>query len=248
MKKGTSQTITLGTRRLDYRLLNSRKARTLRVRVGPNGVEVLKPAIRQAEDVAKFLHRNEPWILNQLGRIDRLGQVRRNKSRGHGQILFRGEATNVRVETVADRRRENRVFIRRGEIVIQRGPRSKTPTSRSLENWLRKQAKDEIQRCLAVLVPKLKQKPNRLYVMNQRTKWGNCSARRNLSFNWRLILAPREALQYLVAHEATHLAVPDHSDRFWLLLQSICPHARRSRLWLAEHGHTLFSDSAAVAK
>jgi len=45
--------------------------------------------------------------------------------------------------------------------------------------------------------------------MGQRTKWGNCSGRRNLSFNWRLILAPDYVLRYLVTHEAVHLAVPD---------------------------------------
>jgi predicted metal-dependent hydrolase len=138
------------------------------------------------------------------------------------------------------------VFIRGGDIVIQRGPHSRTPANRSLENWLRKQARDDIQQCLTELTSRLKRRPNRVYVMNQRTKWGNCSARRNLSLNWRLILAPREVLQYLVAHEAAHLAVPDHSDRFWLLLQSICPHARRSRRWLADHGHTLLGDAVVV--
>ena len=71
--------------------------------------------------------------------------------------------------------------------------------------------------------------------MDQRTKWGNCSSRRNLSFNWRLVLAPDFVLRYLVAHEAVHLAVPDHSTRFWLTVQSICPDAEKAKQWLSRH-------------
>jgi predicted metal-dependent hydrolase len=68
--------------------------------------------------------------------------------------------------------------------------------------------------------------------MGQRTKWGNCSAGRNLSFNWRLILAPDFVLRYLVTHEAVHLAVPDHSAKFWLTVQSLCPEMERAKQWL----------------
>jgi hypothetical protein len=80
--------------------------------------------------------------------------------------------------------------------------------------------------------------------MGQRTKWGNCSARGNLSFNWRLIMAPDFVLRYLVTHEAVHLAIPDHSARFWLTVQSLCPESEKARQWLAARGHELTLDLA----
>jgi len=70
----------------------------------------------------------------------------------------------------------------------------------------------------------------------------NCSSLRNLSFNWRLIMAPGIVLRYHVAHEAPHLAVPDHSRKFWLTVQSICPETERAKQWLSAHGHRLLSD------
>ena len=82
--------------------------------------------------------------------------------------------------------------------------------------------------------------------MDQRTKWGNCSARRNLSFNWRLILAPDFVLQYLVTHEMTHLAVPDHSAKFWLTVQSLCPDMAKARQWLSANAKHLFVDLSSV--
>ena len=75
--------------------------------------------------------------------------------------------------------------------------------------------------------------------MDQRTKWANCSRLRNLSFSWRIIMAPESVLRYLVAHEVVHLAVPDHSQRFWLTVQSICSDAEQSRQWLVANGSRL---------
>lgn len=82
--------------------------------------------------------------------------------------------------------------------------------------------------------------------MDQRTKWGNCSSRRNLSFNWRLILAPEYVLQYIVTHEAVHLAIPDHSARFWLTVQSLCRDTERARHWLMAHAGDLAVDLTTV--
>src|SRR5207237_6283827 len=97
---------------------------------------------------------------------------------------------------------------------------------------------------LSVITTRLRQKPRRVYVMGQRTKWGNCSAQRNLSFNWRLILAPDFVLRYLVTHETVHLAIADHSAKFWLTVQSLCPESERAKQWLVRHQAQLTVDLA----
>jgi predicted metal-dependent hydrolase len=101
-----------------------------------------------------------------------------------GQILFRGVPTRIRMEGMQTRAHCNTVAMVGGEIVVRRGGRSSTPPSRSLERWLREQARDAIEAQLGAVTTRLRQRPARVYVMGQRTKWGNCSARRNLSFNW----------------------------------------------------------------
>ena len=67
-----------------------------------------------------------------------------------------------------------------------------------------------------------------LTIRNQRTRWGSCSATGAMSFNWRLLLAPEEVLDYVVWHEACHLVVMDHSRRFWALLERHCPRLPRA--------------------
>jgi predicted metal-dependent hydrolase len=78
--------------------------------------------------------------------------------------------------------------------------------------------------------------------MGQRTKRGSYSTKRNLSFNWRLILAPDFALRYLVTQEAVHLAIPDHSAKFWLTVQSLCRETERAKQWLCGHQAQLTVD------
>ena len=68
MKSATLHQILLGSRPVDYRIVRSKAAAKLRVRVGPNGVEVVQPTARDRQDVSAFLRRNEVWILDQLRR------------------------------------------------------------------------------------------------------------------------------------------------------------------------------------
>lgn len=112
MKQVKPQTIRLGARRVDYRLVSSPTARKLRIRVGPKGVEVLKPSARPTGDVAAFLRTNATWVIDQLEREDKRGRIRRTEHRPDSEILFRGWPTKIRVENIAGRRRENRVFKR----------------------------------------------------------------------------------------------------------------------------------------
>lgn len=235
VRSASQHQIRLGDRVIDYRVVRSKAALKLRVRVGPDGVEVVQPVARGREEVPAFLAANGRWLVDQLGRAERLRQLRRPVHRVACEIPFRGEPTRVRIETTTSRAGGNAVRFLDAEIVVSRGPASRTPVSRSLEHWLRREARRAIEAHLEVVIARLGRRPERVYVMGQRTKWGNCSSRRNLSFNWRLILAPDFVLRYLVTHEAVHLAVPDHSARFWLTVHSLCRDTEKAKQWLCRH-------------
>ena len=69
-------------------------------------------------------------------------------------------------------------------------------------------------------------------VRDTRTRWGSCSTSGNLCFSWRLIFAPEEVVNYVVAHEVAHLVHMNHGKRFWRLVERLCPGAERQRRWL----------------
>lgn len=86
----------------------------------------------------------------------------------------------------------------------------------------------------------------RIRIADQRTRWGSCSRAGTLSFNWRLVLAPPRVLEYVAVHELCHLLVPDHSARFWALVERARPGYRDDRRWLRAHGHELLAYTPVV--
>lgn len=80
----------------------------------------------------------------------------------------------------------------------------------------------------------------RISIREQKTRWGSCSSRGNLNYNWRLIFAPEKVLNYIVVHELAHRLEMNHSNAFYAIVESILPDYRQSRKWLREYGHTLW--------
>lgn len=76
----------------------------------------------------------------------------------------------------------------------------------------------------------------RITLRDQITRWGSCSSKGALSFNWRLVLAPHDVLDYVVVHEICHLVELNHGPGFWKLLERRRPNYRDSKQWLDEHG------------
>lgn len=242
MHSGTPYHFPIAGQAVECRLVRSAMARKLRIRVGINGIDVVLPTGRGEGEAIAFVRTHEDWVAEQLARVRRLKALRLPRKRSSGQMLYRGESVAVHVVQVENWQAPNRVTFEGGVITITQGPGRRTPATYSLVNWLRKQARERIEQLIEQLAPRVRRQPRRLYVMGQRTKWGNCSALGNLSINWRLILAPDHVLHYIVTHEMVHLAIPDHSQRFWLTVQSLCPHADRARQWLVANGHRLTAD------
>lgn len=80
-------------------------------------------------------------------------------------------------------------------------------------------------------------------VRDQRSRWGSCSSRGTLSFNYRLIFAPPQILDYVVVHELCHLTHMNHSKDFWNMVAGILPEYKECRRWLKEHGSELTPES-----
>ena len=76
---------------------------------------------------------------------------------------------------------------------------------------------------------------NQIRIKSQKTRWGSCSSKGNLNFNWHAIVAPPEVIDYLVIHECCHLVHMNHSKAFWELVESLCPNYRVHREWLKSH-------------
>ncbi len=111
--------------------------------------------------------------------------------------------------------------------------------SRRLGDWMRKQARARISGIAHDMAAQIGKKPARISIRDTRTRWGSCSAKGCLSFSWRLVLAPPEVLDYVVAHEVSHLAHMNHGADFWNTVKLLNNNAVSARNWLDQNGSSL---------
>lgn len=109
----------------------------------------------------------------------------------------------------------------------------------AVERLYRRLARAEIGARLDAAVALVGLSYSGLAIRGQRTRWASCSHSGLMSFNWRLLLGPERVLDYVVWHEVCHLRVPNHSARFWALLELRLPGWREPHDWLRRHGASL---------
>ena len=107
------------------------------------------------------------------------------------------------------------------------------------EKELRERAKSVLTQRTAYFARQIGVTYGRITVRDQKTRWGSCSQTGNLNFNFRLILAPLEVLDYVVVHELCHRRQMNHSTQFWQEVAQVLPDYRKRKAWLTENGWRL---------
>jgi predicted metal-dependent hydrolase len=103
---------------------------------------------------------------------------------------------------------------------------------RRVRDWVRKEARAAIEPVADEFARRLDLRFAKISVRDTKSRWGSCAASGNLSFSWRLIMAPQRVLDYLVAHEVSHLAHMNHGPAFWRTVASLDVETDRAREWL----------------
>jgi len=102
--------------------------------------------------------------------------------------------------------------------------------------YYRKRAKEIITEKVRYYESRMDVKVNHITIREQKTRWGSCSTKGNVNFNWKLILMPEEILDYVIVHELAHLKEMNHSAEFWDEVAAVIPDYKKHRQWLKENG------------
>ncbi|MBU2886633.1 M48 family metallopeptidase [Gilvimarinus agarilyticus] len=105
--------------------------------------------------------------------------------------------------------------------------------------WYREQAQTLLSQKTQQLSAKLGKNCRSVKVRATRSKWGHCTRTGDIQYNWQILLAPESVVDYLVAHEVSHLRHQHHGAAFWRQVASLYPGYDVHQRWLREHGHTL---------
>jgi predicted metal-dependent hydrolase len=231
---------------IHFTLRRSPRARGLRVVLHPQrGVIVTIPSRAGRLDGERraiaFLVERESWLRRHLGRQQALADelARRGGATDGGRIPFRGRLYGIRVVPAVSGVRRSHVAAFEDELVIHRAPSDRRSDASILERWLRSVAREAIEVAVAAHADGLGVRPAAVTLRDPRTRWGSASRSARVSFSWRLVLAPPEALETVVIHELAHLRVFGHGARFWALVASRRPDHRLWRRWLHDHSTEL---------
>lgn len=222
-------------RTLPLRIVQNERARrlTLRIDAGGRGLRITVPPGVPDNEVERFLLRHQGWLEQRLARVPDRPQVRAGIKVPLRGVLHLIVHEPGRRGTVAVGQDE------RGPLLIVHGEEAHLP--RRVADFLKREAKREIEMLVARHTATLGKRARSIRFKDTSSRWGSCSSQGNLSFSWRIMMAPPAVINYLVAHEVAHLQEMNHSARFWKLCTELCPDTDRCKAWLKRNGAALQS-------
>lgn len=216
--------------RIEYRVVESADATQPRVDVGIHEINMIVPA-DEAVDPHEFVQQNVDWIARKWRKYGEYRDQAPDRTFEPGETFpYQGDDRILRIRNV------DKPEITNEEIVLVKRLVKKSSIQDELEAFFREQARAVFEETALKYAEQMNVGYEGLAVRNQRTRWGSCSPKQNLSFNWRLIMAPPEIAEYVVVHELAHLREQNHTKRFWRIVREQLPDYRERANWLEKHG------------
>ena len=113
------------------------------------------------------------------------------------------------------------------------------PLSSEEVKKLKKEARNHLASLTEYWAEKIGVSYGRISIRGQKTRWGSCSSKGNLNYNYLLMLCPDDVIEYVVIHELCHRIYMNHSKMFWEKIEEFCPNYRQARKWLKQNGNSL---------
>lgn len=210
-----------------------KRTRIAKIKIGNDfKVRIIVPMDYSKQMIEDLIRRKNSWIENTINRM---------KSKSKNVVLLQNEILLFGEKYVFELNDEieNKIltYNEKKKIVSNLN----LPERRSLlVNWYKHLAKKYITVKALELAEKHNFRFERIFIRDQKTKWGTCSERKNISFNWRLIMCPEFVIDYLIIHELSHLKEMNHSKKFWEEVAKIIPDYKRAKKWLLEYESYIF--------
>ncbi|MBP7768501.1 M48 family metallopeptidase [Candidatus Woesebacteria bacterium] len=225
------------TSKIEYTRRTNSRSRSIQIKIERGGkVIVSAPSFIPQFVIDQFVQKQAAWIEQKL-------QLINNEKKGPTTVSIFGKEYTKIVDYIPDKPlgisvAKNRLLANTPEaarIAMAWG----AAQEKQLVRFLKATASTYIITRTQQLAETMHVTYGNLTLREQSSRWGSCSSRGNLNFNWRLVHAPPEVIDYVIVHELAHRVHMDHSSRFWALVAKYDSAYDRHRNWLKRHGHGL---------
>lgn len=236
------QTFRHQNQEISYVVHRTHRKNSVALLVKPDAQVVLRlPQSLPLAQIQDLLQKWGPWILEKQKYFKILEMKHPPKEFVSGES-FSYLGNNLRLK-VCRVRGEREGCVQEGKrLIIKLGENESSAQIESLIlNWYHQQAFQYLRGRVKNYQCRLGIFSKKILIKDQRTKWGSCSRRGILSFNWRLIMMPRPIIDYIVVHELCHLTHKSHNNKFWSQVETILPNFEERRNWLKQHSYEILN-------
>lgn len=227
--------ININGQTITYAVRRSFRAKRVRLEVRPQtGLTVIVPDRYNIGRLPGLLKSKERWISGNLERFSHFQSLSAQKELKSGNTIpYLGR--DLELVKQENHSGTGIVMLQGNMLAASPGLFQNGILETALEQWYRTEAARLINARVDKLSSQMGIVYKRIIIRGQKTRWGSCSHKKNLSFNWKLIMAPGPVVDYVIIHELIHLKEMNHSKRFWELVAQYCPGWRDHKKWLKQH-------------
>jgi len=214
-----------------------RKRKTLEISAeAPNIISVVAPLGTTDDIIIKKTKSRAKWIIEQLYSFKNMNYQKINREFVNGEsFMYLGR--NYSLQIIVDEEiKKPEVKLYHSKFYVTAPTKDTEIIEEAMELWYRKKTKEKIDERIKYYQPLFNKKPSAIKVKEQKKRWGSCTAKDELLFNWRCVMAKANVLDYIVVHEICHMYHKNHSKEFWNLLFSVMPDYENRKEWLKNYG------------
>ena len=216
---------------MDIKVVRSNSLSKLILRIdSKEHIPVLSvPKFCSQRRAVKFVNENMDWILQSLAKLPEIKKFADSETIS----LFGQEVI------ITHRPQEKGGVWLDGNLLCVSG--AAEFLHRRVKDYIRRRAGEEFYARSRKLAEQIGCKLNGVIIKDTKSRWGSCSSLNNINYSWRIAMAPEYVIDYLMAHEVSHLKHQDHSDDFWKCVALLCPEWARGNSWLRRNGKSLYA-------
>lgn len=228
--------IDVDNKKIDFNV-QYRNRKTMSIQIEPTGkVLVAAPQGLSEEKIVEVVKGKGRWIVRKLEELKEIDYKSIEKTFVDGEgFLYLGEEYPLQIEVDKDIKVTS-IMILRGNLYIKAPVRDVNMLRQAVEKWYREKCLVKVMERVDYYKEIVGEKPIKVRVKEQKRRWGSCTSRGHILFNWRCIMAPLDVIDYIVVHEMCHLIHMNHSKAFWELVEYILPDYKERRNWLKKYG------------
>ena len=236
IRKSITETFDIGDFGLEIYIERSKRRKTISLQVKDNKLFIKAPGSVSKKSLDELIKRKQSWIKKRAILNFEEQSLRNREFIDNEKFYFRGNEYRLSLNLG----RKEAVKIAGGFLLVTYiDDRSidRNAIKRLLENWYVRESSKILNARTEELARQMKVQPSGITVKNYNSKWGSCTAKNKISYNWRIVMAPDCIIDYLIIHELSHIIELNHSKNFWQHVGNYCDDFQIKRKWLRQNGH-----------